>query len=128
MVNSREKGKIGERAARDYLRSLGFEDARRGMQYSGIDGRDVVCLDSLPELHFEVKFGYPIQSLDIGKGLHVAACQQAERDANGKSWAVLWKPKGQRQWRLTCIWYGVLATVAKDGDVLLMLEYLGRGK
>jgi hypothetical protein len=53
-VNSREKGKRGERMWRDELRANGYA-ARRGQQFSGSpESPDVVC-DSLPWIHFEVK-------------------------------------------------------------------------
>ena len=53
-MNSREKGKRGERQWRDELRANGFR-ARRGQQFSGsADSPDVVC-DDLPWAHFEVK-------------------------------------------------------------------------
>jgi hypothetical protein len=51
-MNSREKGKRGERQWRDELREQGFA-ARRGQQFSGgAESPDVVC-DSLPWMHFE---------------------------------------------------------------------------
>ena len=53
-MNSREKGKRGERAWRDELRANGY-CARRGQQFSGsAESPDVVCED-LPAFHFEVK-------------------------------------------------------------------------
>jgi Holliday junction resolvase len=53
-MNSREKGKRGERQWRDELRAQGFQ-ARRGQQFSGSpDSPDVVC-DQLRWVHFEVK-------------------------------------------------------------------------
>lgn len=52
-MNSREKGKRGEREAAAYLRKHGFE-ARRGQQYSGSDNSpDVV--HNVPGVHLEVK-------------------------------------------------------------------------
>ena len=56
IVNSREKGKIGERLWRDQLKAAGFTNSRRGQQFSGSeDSPDVIC-DDLPHLHFEVKY------------------------------------------------------------------------
>ena len=53
-MNSREKGKRGERQWRDELRSEGYA-ARRGQQFSGSpDSPDVISSD-LPWIHFEVK-------------------------------------------------------------------------
>src|SRR5215472_11052011 len=71
-MNSREKGKRGERAWRDELRANGY-CARRGQQFSGSpDSPDVVC-DSLPWIHFEVK---AVERLNIED-----AMEQARRDA-----------------------------------------------
>jgi hypothetical protein len=72
-MNSREKGKRGERAWRDELRANGFE-ARRGQQFSGSpESPDVVC-ESLPWIHFEVKC---VERLNIEN-----AMRQARRDAS----------------------------------------------
>src|SRR5512141_99130 len=70
-MNSREKGKRGERQWRDELRANGYA-ARRGQQFSGSpDSPDVVC-DSLPWIHFEVK---AVERLNIED-----AMEQARRD------------------------------------------------
>src|SRR5438128_9741784 len=74
-MNSREKGKRGERQWRDELRANGYA-ARRGQQFSGSpDSPDVVC-DSLPWIHFEVK---AVERLNIED-----AMEQARRDSGGK--------------------------------------------
>lgn len=74
-MNSREKGKRGERQWRDELRANGYA-ARRGQQFSGSpDSPDVVC-DSLPWVHFEVK---AVERLNIQD-----AMDQARRDAGAK--------------------------------------------
>jgi Holliday junction resolvase len=71
-VNSRAKGKRGERAWRDELRANGY-DARRGQQFSGSpDSPDVIC-EALAFLHFEVKC---VERLNIED-----AMEQARRDA-----------------------------------------------
>src|SRR5437899_3884036 len=70
-MNSREKGKRGERQWRDELRAQGYA-ARRGQQFSGSpDSPDVVC-DELGWIHFEVK---AVEKLNI-----YDAMEQAERD------------------------------------------------
>lgn len=52
-INSRQKGKVGERELAQFMRELGVE-ARRGVQYQGgEDSPDVVT--SLPGVHFECK-------------------------------------------------------------------------
>jgi hypothetical protein len=74
-MNSREKGKRGERQWRDELRGNGYA-ARRGQQFSGsADSPDVVC-GSLPKIHFEVK---AVERLNIED-----AMDQARRDAGSK--------------------------------------------
>ena len=51
-MNSREKGKRGERELAEFLRAFGY-DARRGQQFSGANGdADVV---GLPGIHIECK-------------------------------------------------------------------------
>jgi Holliday junction resolvase len=71
-VNSRNKGKRGERQWRDELRANGY-GARRGQQFSGSpDSPDVVC-DGLSWIHFEVK---AVERLNIEE-----AMDQARRDA-----------------------------------------------
>ena len=74
-MNSREKGKRGERQWRDELRANGYR-ARRGQQFSGgADSPDVVC-DDLPWVHFEVK---AVERLNI-----YDAMAQAIGDCGGK--------------------------------------------
>jgi hypothetical protein len=74
-MNSREKGKRGERQWRDELRAQGYL-ARRGQQFSGSpDSPDVVC-EELSWLHFEVK---AVETLNIEE-----AMEQARRDARGE--------------------------------------------
>ena len=54
-MNSKRKGKRGEREAAARLRELGFPGARRGQQYSGSpDSPDVV--DAIPGVHLEIKY------------------------------------------------------------------------
>jgi hypothetical protein len=74
-VNSREKGKRGERQWRDVFRANGYA-ARRGQQFSGSpDSPDVIC-DGLPWAHFEVKLA---ERLDL-----YGAMEQARRDCGGR--------------------------------------------
>lgn len=70
-MNSRQKGKRGERQWRDELRANGYH-ARRGQQFSGSpDSPDVVCAE-LEWIHFEVK---AVERLNIED-----AMEQARRD------------------------------------------------
>ncbi len=78
-MNSRQKGKVGEREFAALLRVHGF-DARRGVQFAGgADSPDVVS-DALGWLHIEVK---RVQNLNLAE-----ACAQARRDCGGKPWIV----------------------------------------
>lgn len=70
MVNSRQKGKRFELQISHILQEKGF-DARRGVQYSGINGdADVV---GLPGIHIEAK---AVENLNLYK-----AYEQSCRDA-----------------------------------------------
>lgn len=79
MVNGCQKGKAGERELAKQLNAL-FEKygvdlaARRGQQYNGLEGQDVVT--DLDFVHIECK---RVEKLNL-----YAAVQQAEKDANGK--------------------------------------------
>src|SRR6476660_2212361 len=74
-MNSREKGKRGERQWRDELRAPGYA-ARRGQQFSGSPDSPDVVSDDLPWIHFEVK---AVERLNIED-----AMDQARRDCGGK--------------------------------------------
>ncbi len=90
-MNSREKGKRGERQWRDELRANGYA-ARRGQQFSGSpDSPDVVC-DSLHWIHFEVK---AVERLNIED-----AMDQARRDAAAKAPIVAHR-RNFRRWLVT---------------------------
>ncbi len=119
MTNSIEKGKRGEREAVKFLKSLGYTDAQRTQQYNGLGLSDVICPESLPDLHIEVKFGYPIDRFDIGTMLFNNACKQAIRDSEGKTWCLLWKPKHRSIWRFSAEewWYGSVLTLSGPDDI-----------
>ena len=90
-MNSREKGKRGERQWRDELRANGYA-ARRGQQFSGSpDSPDVVC-EALSWAHFEVK---AVERLNIED-----AMDQARRDAAAKAPFVVHK-RNFRPWLVT---------------------------
>ena len=73
-MNSRQKGKVGEREFAALLREHGY-DARRGQQFSGSPDSPDVVSDALAWLHFEIK---RVQNLNL-----TDACVQAERDQTG---------------------------------------------
>lgn len=79
-MNSREKGKRGERELASFLREHGF-DARRGQQFSGGPESPDIVSRVLGWLHIEVK---RVERLNI-----IDACAQAEGDAKGKPWIVV---------------------------------------
>lgn len=90
LVNSREKGKRGERMFARFLRRLGFRDAKRGIQYQGgPESPDVQC-PSLGYLHFEVKFTESFRLHD--------ALEQAQHDAGGDDTPVVAYKKKRKKW------------------------------
>lgn len=92
-MNSREKGKRGERRWRDVLRDAGYLKAHRGVQYSGgADSPDVQCPE-LPGLHFEVK---AVEKLNVW-----AAMAQAEHDAGPSKTPVVAHSRNRSGWLVT---------------------------
>ena len=90
-MNSREKGKRGERLWRDELRANGYA-ARRGQQFCGTsDSPDVVCQE-LSWIHFEVKC---VERLNIEE-----AMEQARRECGEKAPVVAHK-RNYRAWLVT---------------------------
>lgn len=75
-INSRQKGARGERELARMFREQGY-DCRRGQQYNGLEGEDVV---GLPGIHVECK---RVERLNL-----YDAIDQAKRDAGGKIPAV----------------------------------------
>lgn len=89
-MNSREKGKRGEREFRDVLREAGYCKAHRGQQFhGGSDSPDVNCPE-LPDIHFEVKRCQKINPY--------AAVFQAEKDGHYKSFSVVAHKRNNQQW------------------------------
>ena len=72
MTNSRDKGKRGEREWAKVCNDNGY-NCRRGCQYNGLDGDDVI---GLPGVHIEVK---RVEKLNI----YDAICQSV-RDSKGR--------------------------------------------
>ncbi len=90
-MNSRNKGKVGEREFAALLRAEGF-DARRGQQFTGgADSPDVVS-EALAWLHIEIK---RVQALNLAD-----ACAQAEGDCAGKPWVVAHR-RNHAPWLIT---------------------------
>ena len=90
-MNSREKGKRGERELAHVLQAYGFTEARRGQQYSGANGdADVV---GVPGYHIECK---RVERLNLEE-----AMRQSENDAKeGEVPVVMHRRDGER-WKVT---------------------------
>jgi len=89
-MNSREKGKRGEREWAAICRDHGY-DARRGQQFCGADGSaDVV---GVPGFHMEIK---RVQALNIH-----AAMKQAENDARDGEIPIVAHRKNNTPWLVT---------------------------
>lgn len=87
-INSRAKGASGEReAAKAVTEVLGIA-ARRGQQFSGLEGEDIVT--ELAGVHFEVK---RTERLQVYK-----AMQQATLDAGTDDVPVVLHRKNNEQW------------------------------
>ena len=131
---SRDKGARGEREAAAYLRSLGIEAERNGRNgYSTDDLR----LPGLPMVIIEVKYGYPLTVLDIGRQSLRDAWEQAAKAAgwerfgavtltNGSTPCVLWKPPRLR-WRLTWMEPCGLVTTCGNDEIKTQLLRLEEG-
>lgn len=87
-INSRNKGKRGElEAAKAVAEALGVA-ARRGQQFSGLEGEDIVT--DLDGVHFEVK---RTERLNL-----YAAMEQATLDAGTADVPVVLHRKNKQQW------------------------------
>lgn len=89
-MNSRAKGARAERELAKKLTEYGFE-CRRGQQFSGIEGEDVV---GLPFIHIECK---NVQKLNLRD-----AMAQSERDAKEDQYPVVMHKKDRKPWLVTC--------------------------
>lgn len=88
-MNSRAKGANGEREFSNFCKEQGFE-TRRGQQYSGIEGKDVVGLDGI---HIEVK---RVERLNVSN-----AMKQAERDKKENEIPIVAHRKNREKWLIT---------------------------
>ena len=89
-MNSREKGKRGERELASKLKAYGF-DVRRGQQYCGANGdADVI---GLPWLHIECK---RVERLNVQD-----AYDQSKRDAKDTEIPVVMHRKDNCRWLVT---------------------------
>lgn len=91
MTNSKAKGSRGEREFARLCRDNGY-DCRRGQQYSGIEGEDVV---GLPGLHIEVK---RVERLNLED-----AMSQSIRDAKEGEKPIVAHRKNRGKWMVTML-------------------------
>lgn len=92
-MNSKNKGKRGEREWRDKLRESGFIKSHRGQQFQGTpDSPDVQCPE-LPSLHFEVK---AVEKLNVW-----SAMKQSINDAGTQKTPVLAHKRNRSGWLVT---------------------------
>ena len=89
-MNSRQKGARAERELAKKLREYGFENVRRGQQFSGLEGEDVV---GMPMIHIECK---NVQKLNLRD-----AMAQSERDAKEDQVPVVMHKKNRMPWLVT---------------------------
>ena len=88
MTNSRDKGARGEREWARVCRDNGY-DCRRGQQYSGVEGEDVI---GLPGIHIEVK---RVQALNIEN-----AIAQSRRDAKEGEIPIVAFRRNNEKWKV----------------------------
>ena len=89
-MNSRNKGKVGERELANELKSYGY-DTRRGQQYCGINGDADVT--GLLGIHIECK---RVEKLNIDN-----AIEQSIRDAKYGEMPTVMHRKNHKEWLVT---------------------------
>lgn len=104
-LNSRQKGKRGEREAAALLRDMGFPEARRAQQYCGAAGTADVLIDA--PFHIEVK--------NTAKACLPEWIAQASRDSKGQPWIIMWK-RARDGWYVIAKAETVLPALAFEAD------------
>ena len=89
MINSKKKGAKGERELANKLKECGY-DCRRGQQYNGLEGEDVVGLDYI---HIECK---RVERLDLGSAMY-----QAKKDAEKDKIPAVFHRRNRENWKVT---------------------------
>jgi Holliday junction resolvase len=92
MINSKRKGARGEREYAVLCREQGYENVRRGQQYHGLEGDDIVGLEGV---HVEVK---RVQKLNIDK-----AMDQSKKDATAEEIPTVAHRKNNAEWLTTML-------------------------
>ena len=88
-INSKQKGAKGERELASKLKEYGY-NCRRGQQYNGLEGEDVVGLDYI---HIECK---RVQTLNLDE-----AMEQSKRDSTGNQLPAVFHRKNNKKWKVT---------------------------
>lgn len=107
MINSKSKGAKGERELANILKDYGY-NTRRGQQYNGLEGEDVVGLDYI---HIECK---RVETLNLDK-----AMEQAKRDSKDYQMPTVFHRKNKQKW---------LVTMELDNWIELYNEYYSSRK
>ena len=88
-INSKQKGAKGERELANKLKEYGY-NCRRGQQYNGLEGEDVVGLDYI---HIESK---RVERLDLGSAMY-----QAKKDAKENQLPAVFHRRNREPWKVT---------------------------
>lgn len=88
-INSKAKGAKGERELAKKLNEYGYS-CRRGQQYSGLEGEDVVGLDYI---HIECK---RVENLNIYN-----AIEQSKKDTKAGQVPTVFHRKNNKKWLVT---------------------------
>jgi len=88
MINSRNKGKVGELELAALLKEHGYADAHRGQQFKG--GGDSPDVAGIPGLHIECK---RVEALQL-----YPALAQAHRDAGAGTIPVVLHRRNREKW------------------------------
>ena len=88
-INSKKKGAKGERELANKLKEYGYQ-TRRGQQYNGLEGEDVVGLDYI---HIECK---RVEKLNIEN-----AMLQAKQDRKEGQFPTVFHRKNRSNWLVT---------------------------
>lgn len=88
-INSKKKGAKGERELANKLKEYGY-NCRRGQQYNGLEGEDVVGLDYI---HIECK---RVERLDLA-----SAIEQSKRDSEKGQFPAVFHRRNNEKWKVT---------------------------
>ena len=88
-INSKQKGAKGERELAKILKEYGY-NCRRGQQYNGLEGEDVIGLDYI---HIECK---RVEKLNL-----YDAMEQAKKDSKEGQVPVVFHRKNNKKWLVT---------------------------